>query len=356
MEEAVPTTHVKPIEPTVTAGEATRAEAPVSIILELNVGHPGGLRGVRDALFRLFEEHAKDPVPLPAMPGDVVDPGTPPGLRRLAPRLYQCVLTRPALAELMQANAAEESARGGSAVIFKAWPDYPLEAQIDRSAPTVKADAARRSYAATGKRIVWAVMDTGIDAAHPHFSALPLANRDEMRRAKDPDGKVRGKSSTVGRHRDFTGMVDPTTPADPPSPLTDEFGHGTHVAGIIAGRLPRGQHPARRRREGAARRPRPLRPRAANPARSRHGAGVRAGQPEGVPQVGRRRAGPHRAAALIRAIDYILREVNDGPAEPPDPRGEHQPGLRLGPEDYAAGQSPLCQADRRARGAPASSS
>jgi hypothetical protein len=48
---------------------------------------------------------------------------------------------------------------------------YP---QIDRSAPTVKADAAWRSYNAR-PRIVWAVIDSGVDGCHPHFSALELA-------------------------------------------------------------------------------------------------------------------------------------------------------------------------------------
>ena len=344
MEEAVPTSHVKPIEPAAAAGEARRADAPVSIILELNVGHPGGLRGVRDALFRLFEEHAKDPVSLTAMPGDVVDPGTPPGLRRLAPRLYQCVLTRPALAELMKANAAEASRRGGSAVIFKAWPDYQLEAQIDRSAPTVKADAARRSYAATGKRIVWAVMDTGIDATHPHFSALPLAKRDEMRRAKDPDGTVRGKSPTFGRHRDFTGMIDPTTPADPPSPLTDESGHGTHVAGIIAGACPDGGTPH------VATADEPLDdggryvPRQPDPTQLRGMAPDCALVSLKVMQVGDDGLAHTSAATLIRAIDYIQNEVNVGRG----PLQIHGVNISIGcvwdAEVYAAGQSPLCQA------------
>src|SRR4051794_10878646 len=70
--------HVKPIEPSVTAGAPASAEAPVSIILELNVAHPGGLSGVREALFRLFAAHATDPVALPQMPGDLVEPETPP--------------------------------------------------------------------------------------------------------------------------------------------------------------------------------------------------------------------------------------------------------------------------------------
>ena len=58
---------------------------------------------------------------------------------------------------------------GRPATIFRAYPDYPMYPQIDRSAPTVKADAAWRSYAAGGDRGLCAVVDSGIDATHPHF-------------------------------------------------------------------------------------------------------------------------------------------------------------------------------------------
>src|SRR5262249_18728212 len=53
--------------------------------------------------------------------------------------------------------------------IYKLWPDFPVETQIFRSMPTIKADAAKRAYEATGADIVWAVVDSGIDGTHPHF-------------------------------------------------------------------------------------------------------------------------------------------------------------------------------------------
>jgi subtilisin family serine protease len=95
--------------------------------------------------------------------------------------------------------------------IYHIWPDFKLDSFITRSIATVKVDAARHSFTAMGKGIVWAVMDSGIDAKHPHFAA---------HRNIDP---------TSPHHADFSGA-----PA-PGRPLVDEYGHGTHVAGIIAG-------------------------------------------------------------------------------------------------------------------------
>jgi subtilisin family serine protease len=101
--------------------------------------------------------------------------------------------------------------------IYHVWPDFRLRAQIWRSVSTVKADACRRSFATTGKGIVWAVFDSGIDGSHPHFvrhSNLVL-----------PSGLA---------HMDFTGaQANEILPQN----LADDYGHGTHVAGIIAGEL-----------------------------------------------------------------------------------------------------------------------
>jgi hypothetical protein len=101
--------------------------------------------------------------------------------------------------------------------IYHVWPDFKIRAQIWRSTATVKADACRRSFATTGRGIVWAIFDSGIDGKHAHFtkhSNLVL-----------PSGLA---------HMDFTGE----NPVEVrPENLTDDYGHGTHVAGIIAGEL-----------------------------------------------------------------------------------------------------------------------
>jgi subtilisin family serine protease len=93
--------------------------------------------------------------------------------------------------------------------IYHVWPDFPVRRQTNKSISTVKCDAAQASFAALGKGIVWAVLDSGIDARHPHFKL-------HGNLALDPPLEA----------FDFTGEGNTTG---------DPNGHGTHVAGIIAG-------------------------------------------------------------------------------------------------------------------------
>ena len=99
--------------------------------------------------------------------------------------------------------------------VHRVWPDFPVRLHVDASCVTVKADAARRAFNAYGDRIVWAVVDTGIDEKHPHFAHYATLGEE-----------------AADLHRDFT-VEDPAQG----SPLTDAVGHGTHVAGIIAGAI-----------------------------------------------------------------------------------------------------------------------
>lgn len=103
--------------------------------------------------------------------------------------------------------------------IHRIWPDFELHSCTHRSVRTVKADAAQNAFSAYGEGITWAVVDSGIDWRHPHFAMH--ANIDRM----------------SPFHRDFTN-------APLASPLTDEKGHGTHVAGIIAGQQIKAVEPA----------------------------------------------------------------------------------------------------------------
>ena len=108
----------------------------------------------------------------------------------------------------------QEQKTAPRSLINRIWPNFEVTATIHRSVITTKADAAVRSFDATGEGIVWAVLDTGVHSEHRHF------------RSNDHD--TLGLPPTLA-HRSF---VAGTTDDDA---LRDPNGHGTHVAGIIAG-------------------------------------------------------------------------------------------------------------------------
>jgi serine protease AprX len=112
---------------------------------------------------------------------------------------------------LVELDSQHESATQHA--IYHVWPDFKVRPLMHKSVSTVKADAARVSFAALGEEIVWAVLDSGIDEMHSHFK---LNNN-----LKLPDPL---------KHRDFTVKGEALE-----EPCKDKFGHGTHVAGIIAG-------------------------------------------------------------------------------------------------------------------------
>jgi subtilisin family serine protease len=308
----------------------------IPMLIELNVLYPGGLAAVRQAFYDLWGGYAKRaggswPPEATASP---VQPPIPQGLALVAPKLYQCVLSRADAQDMVDQDLRLARQNARPPVIFRVWPDYTLYPQIDRSAPTVKADAAWRSYDARGHNIVWAVIDSGIDACHPHFSGLELA------------AEGRGESVTQGLtsqlHRDFSYLVDPDSQTPPTGQgLTDESGHGTHVAGIIAGCSPEGGTP-----------------RVADSKEPLDGGYVQrahVGRLSGmapacelvslkVMRKSRQGTWITSSSAVIKALTYLRTEVNVDPGV----LRVHGVNMSLGcewhPDQYAAGQSPLCQA------------
>jgi serine protease AprX len=129
---------------------------------------------------------------------------------RLEGDVLRLVVERDGRAEPVE-TSGEPGAAIGRRAIYRVWPDFEVRPLISKSISTVKANAAHVSFAAMGEEIVWAVLDSGIHQDHPHFQL---------------HGNLRLEPAL--EHRDFTGAGDP---------LKDDYGHGTHVAGIIAGEL-----------------------------------------------------------------------------------------------------------------------
>lgn len=202
---------------------------PVRVIIEFNVEFPGGARQARELFFQMVDgqmrERPVDDVPYVILGDFALDPG---GGERISfaksretERYAFATLLPGALSTLqgLMAHRRGETEDRALRLIYKIWRDPPLKAFVYDSRRTIKADAAAMAFGANGDGIVWAVMDTGIDAAHPHWRKHDTLTL--------PGGL---------RHRDFTGDYGPGEDDEASdAALTDTDGHGTHVSGIIAG-------------------------------------------------------------------------------------------------------------------------
>ena len=92
-------------------------------------------------------------------------------------------------------------------MLRRIWRNEAKRALLDTSLVAIHAGAAHAGYAAVGRDIAWAVLDSGINASHPHFA----------------------------RYKNIVAEVDCTKRTVSEGSAPDQNGHGTHVAGIIAG-------------------------------------------------------------------------------------------------------------------------
>jgi len=97
------------------------------------------------------------------------------------------------------------------------WRNAKKRALIMDSTHTLQVRPANLGYGADGKGICWAVLDTGIHADHPHFA---------MHANVKAQWNCTGKGAPVELKPGDKGFGD-----------LDKDGHGTHVAGTIAGQL-----------------------------------------------------------------------------------------------------------------------
>ncbi|HME50117.1 S8 family peptidase [Mycobacterium sp.] len=178
------------------------------VLVELRLGPGADPAAVRRDFLAFFEEVFRGA-------------DAPPPPVTVARHYMRCVLTPDEITQLVRGGQSptDASTRRGLELIYHVWPDMVIHAHLDRSLSTIKADAAAHAFRCGGSGVVWAILDSGIDENHPHFAAHNTLRADAVKKL----------------HRDFT---IPSSAGAARSPLTDGYGHGTHVAGIIAGEAP----------------------------------------------------------------------------------------------------------------------
>jgi hypothetical protein len=180
-------------------------ESIYDVIIDLNLDYPGGRLGARERVESLLQ----------TINGDDQSQGIKQAMSQRSQQYLFARLNKHSIEELVRLdNINIPGTVSAERAVYRIWPDFEVEAFINKSISTVKADAARSAFSAMGESIVWAVLDSGIDETHPHF------RRHGNLQIENPPLKS----------LDFTVLGD-----NEGRPNQDEFGHGTHVAGIIAG-------------------------------------------------------------------------------------------------------------------------
>jgi serine protease AprX len=115
--------------------------------------------------------------------------------------------------ELVEAIRAEFEPQG----LVSIWGNEPLEYFLDESVSFIGADAARAAFGLSGAGVGVAVIDSGIDATHPDLNLGENVGRNVKIIGSIVEQPVGGYVWVDAENTDVTS------------------GHGTHVAGTIAG-------------------------------------------------------------------------------------------------------------------------
>ncbi|MGH8929062.1 MAG: S8 family peptidase [Egibacteraceae bacterium] len=182
------------------------------VVIDLNLTYHDGREAAREQVRELVEQAVREA-------GTRTDQGIIEEKLRFSEQYLFATLETPVLRRLVTLDAqggrglATDDPNRATAhrAIYRIWPDFPVGPLVSTSVSTVKANAARSAFGALGEGIVWAVLDSGIDETHPHFA--------------------------LHRNLDLPPAIEPLDLTGAKSPHRDEYGHGTHVAGIIAGEL-----------------------------------------------------------------------------------------------------------------------
>lgn len=192
----------------------------LSVVIDVNTHYLGGRQRAKSRIFDLLVCVALPSVGQGHARNGTLDIVSPVGLRNISEQYVFALLDTDQIRALVRLDTARDRSHRA---IYRIWPDHLVQTFTVKSLSTIKADAARATFGCLGKGIVWAVVDSGIDGNHPHF-----------RKHKNLEDLPEGV-----QHIDLSALGDPGRNGDPihGDPLEDQFGHGTHVAGIIAGAL-----------------------------------------------------------------------------------------------------------------------
>jgi serine protease AprX len=196
--------------------------------------------------------------------------------------------------------------------VWQIWKDDQTQAHILTTVDTIKANACWRTFDAKGKGITWAVLDSGIQYGHPHFKEF--------------------NNIEIALSKNFSPSVSDE----------DLYGHGTHVAGIIAGSAARadGAPPFRvaHRVEDA------------QAVRVEHLDGLPSGMAPMAKLVNVKVLdddGSGSASAAILGLEYI-RKINQNSQDIRIDGANLSLGYPFDPKWYGCGHSPLCREVKRA--------